>query len=318
MMRRTAALLVLFAACAALPAAASAEAMKLTPVKRVPFPKRSYVVDIGKDARFADAQVHLSENGYPVRTFHLRPLASSSISSAVVLAIDASDSMAGAPFEAALAAVRDFGSSRSATERVGIVAFNSDVTVVQAPTASAEALGASLAHPPQLAYGTHIYDAVRASLDVLKKAHVATASMIVLSDGVDVGSETPLADAIVAARQQGVRVFTVGLRSATYDPEPLQKLATDTGGAYYEAESAVDLAPIYQDLGSRLASQYLLEYTSSAIPNSGVILRLGLDGIGVGTSEYTAPRPSEATPFHRSAFKRFVLSSAATDRKSVV
>src|SRR5919107_2480804 len=105
MMRRVTAIVVVVAACAALPVSAAAEAVKLTPVKRVPFPKRSYVVDIGEDARFAKTQVHLSENGYPVTKFRLQPLASSSITSAIVLAIDASDSMAGAPFKAALAAV---------------------------------------------------------------------------------------------------------------------------------------------------------------------------------------------------------------------
>jgi tight adherence protein B len=302
------ALLALFLAAG--PAAAAEIGM--TPVKRVPFPKRGYVVDIGRDARFLHSQVHASENGVRIDKFRIRPLATSSINSAVVLAVDASDSMAGAPFKAALEAVRAFSSSRTSSERVGVLAFNDDVIRVQAPTLSADDLGASLKHPPKLSYGTHIYDAVDESLAMLADSKVATGSIIILSDGVDVGSVQTLDGAIEAARRQNVRVFTVGLRSATYDPEPLARLAQETGGAYYEAGSAVELGPIYSALGSRLASQYLLEYSSAALPNSPVILRVAIDGVGSGTAEYTAPRPARWAPFHRSFVKRFVLSAYAT------
>jgi len=291
--------------------AASAE-IGITAVKRVPFPHRGYVVDIGRDARFSNSQVHASENGVRIDKVRIRPLATSSVNSAVVLAVDASDSMAGAPFKAALDAVRAFASSRTSSERVGVLAFNNLVKRVQEPTLSTDALGASLKKPPELAYGTHIYDAVEESLAMLDEAQVATGSIIILSDGVDVGSFETLEEAIAHARQQNVRVFTVGLKSATYDSAPLQTLASETGGAYYEAGSAVELAPIYSALGSRLASQYLLEYSSAALPQSSVILRLSIDGIGAGTAEYTAPRPTGSAPFHRSFLKRFVMSSAAT------
>jgi tight adherence protein B len=307
---RRALLTLVASALIAVPTAAAE--IDLTPVKRVPFPKRGYVVDIGRDAHFTHTRVHLSENGVAVSKFRIRPLAGSSINSAVVLAIDASDSMAGAPFKAALEATREFGSSRTNTERVGVVAFNDDVQILQAPTLSVEELGASLDKAPSLSYGTHIYDAVQGSLGLLANAKVATGTVIILSDGVDVGSFETLEEAIDAARRQGVRVFTVGLRSATYDPEPLRRLASETGGSYYEAGSAVELAPIYRALGDRLASQYLLEYRSGAIPRSAVILRMNVDGVGIGTAEYTAPKPSVSAPFHRSLFKRFVLSPFAT------
>jgi tight adherence protein B len=309
--RRGRLLAVLFVVALAAVPAASAE-IGLTAVKRVTFPNRGYVVDIGRDARFLRDQVHASENGVRVEKFRIRPLATSSINSAVVLAVDASDSMAGSPFKAALEGVRAFASSRTSSERVGVLAFNGEVTRVQEPTLSADELGASLKKPPKLGYGTHIYDAVVESLAMLAESKVGTGSIIILSDGVDVGSLQTLEDAVEAARRQNVRVFTVGLRSATYDPEPLQTLARDTGGAYYEAGSAVELGPIYSALGSRLASQYLLEYSSAALPQSPVILRLAIDRVGAGTAEYTAPRPSTLAPFHRSFLKRFVLSAYAT------
>ena len=233
-MRRGRLLAVLFAVALAAAPAASAE-IGLTSVKRVAFPNRGYVVDIGRDARFLRDQVHASENGVRVEKFRIRPLATSSINSAVVLAVDASDSMAGPPFKAALEAVRAFASSRTSSERVGVLAFNGGVTRVQEPTLSTDELGASLKNPPKLAYANTHLRRRGESLAMLADVQVATGSIIILSDGVDVGSVQTLEGAIEAARRQNVRVFTVGLRSATYDPEPLQTLAQSTGGAYYEA-----------------------------------------------------------------------------------
>src|SRR5262245_49935994 len=75
--------------------------VQLTPVQRLPFPQRAFLVDVGRDADVSHAKLHLFENGAPVGRFTIQPLAASPLDSAVVLAIDASDSMAGRPFKAA-------------------------------------------------------------------------------------------------------------------------------------------------------------------------------------------------------------------------
>jgi len=258
------------------------------------------------------------ENGTAVGRFTIRPLASSAIDSAVVLAIDASNSMAGSPFRSAIAAARAFAASRTSAERIGVVAFNGAVHVVQRPTAEAGQLTASLDHAPKLTSGTHIYDAVVQSLDQLSEARVSTGAIVVLSDGADVGSVASLEDAIIAAQNDRVRIFTIGLRTKSYDPEPLRRLARETGGSYSEAMSAVELTGIYAALGHRLASQYLLRYRSGALPKSAVTLRLAIDGVGSGAADYTAPEPSKPTPFHRSLLKRFLLSPGASVVLSLV
>jgi tight adherence protein B len=290
----------------------AAASVQLTPVQRVPFPKRAYIVDIGRDGALTSNHLHVSENGAPVDRFTIRPLAGSSINSAVVLAIDASNSMAGQPYRAAVAAAKAFADSRTGSEQIGLVAFNDRVHVAQPPTASAGELAASLEHPGALAYGTHIYDAVMRSLTLLSDARISTGAIVILSDGADVGSLATLEDAITAARNQHVRIFTVGLVTKSYAPEPLRRLANETGGWYSEASSALELTSIYTTLGHRLASQYLLSYRSQALPNSAVTLRVGVDGIGSSAVDYTAPKPSGIAPFHRSFFKRFLLSPAAT------
>jgi tight adherence protein B len=291
---------------------AASASVELAQVQRVPFPKRAYIVDIGRDGALSASQMHVSENGAPVSRFALRPLAGSSINSAVVLAIDASNSMAGRPYRAAIAAAGAFARSRTGSERIGLVAFNDVIQVAQPPTSSPGDLSSSLRHPPALAYGTHIYDAVMQSVQLLSEAHVSTGAIVLLSDGADVGSVATLDEAISAARSQHVRVFTVGLVSRSYDPATLRRLAAETGGWYSEALSAGELSSIYSALGHRLASQYLLSYRSEALPNSAVTLRVVIDGAGSTAVDYTAPERSGIAPFHRSFFKRLLLSPAAT------
>src|SRR3954454_7772464 len=107
---------------------AAPAAVQLTPVKRLAFPQRAFLVDVGRDADLRHARLHLFENGAVIPRSSLQPLAASPLDSAVVLAIDASDSMAGRPYAAAVAAVRAFASSRIGAERIGVVAFNSEVS----------------------------------------------------------------------------------------------------------------------------------------------------------------------------------------------
>jgi tight adherence protein B len=292
-------------------APAAAAEIQLTPVQRLPFPDRAYVVDVGRDADLTRGALRVWENGSPVRGFSLKPLATTSIHSGVVLAIDASDSMAGRPYENALAGARAFIDARTGAERIGVVAFNQRIQVVQPLTASPDELHDALDHRPPLARGTRIYDSVAGALALLKRSAVSTGAIVLLSDGADLGSTATLEDAVAAARQAHVRIFTVGLVTKSYDGAPLEALATQTGGSYYEALSALELAPIYTALGQRLASQYLLGYRSKAIAGSAVTLRLSVRGVGSTTDDYTAPTREGLAPFHRSLLKRFLLSPAA-------
>ena len=68
-----------------------------------------------------------------------------------------------------------------------------------------------------LAYGTRINDALMRSLTLLREAKVSSGSIVLLSDGADIGSLHSLDEAVAAAKEQRVRVFTVGLRSGAFD-----------------------------------------------------------------------------------------------------
>jgi tight adherence protein B len=297
--------------CAAIAAGATSAAPQLAPIGRVPFPERGYVVDLPANTAIDTASVHVTENGRPVQDFAFTPLKTSGLRSAVVLAIDTSESMTGAPAAAAVVAARAFVAHRGPNQEVGVVTFNGQVRVRLPLTTSTRALKATLATQPALAQGTHIFDAIERSLTLLKQANAQTAAIVVLSDGADVGSNVTLDKAVARATRQKVRVFTVGLRSRAFDSETLATIASETGASYAEAASTTQLAPIFSALSERLASEYVLQYRSGATPHSHVDVRVDIDGMGAVTSSYTAPTPSKLPPFHRSLVSRFLLSGGS-------
>jgi tight adherence protein B len=290
--------------------AASAD-VEIAPVTRLPFPERGYVVSVPDEVNLGAGAVVVRENGLRVTGVRVDPLASSGLRFGVVLALDASESMTGAPAVAALESGRAFVSRRTETQEVGIVAFNGDIAVLRNLTRDGAALRTALATQPRLAYGTRIHDALMRSLSLLREAKLSSGSIVLLSDGADIGSQHSLDDAIAAAKQQRVRIFTVGLRSRAFAAEPLQTIADRTGGSYAEAGSAGELASIYENLGEQLAGEYLVRYRSAVRPMSQVEVSVEVAKVGSAVTAYVAPTPSLLAPYHRSPWSTFLLSAGA-------
>lgn len=296
------------AAGAATPERATGPGVQVAPVTRLPFPERGYVVSVPESRALDARSVVVRENGLRVTGLRVDPLARSGLRFGVVLAIDASESMTGGPAAAALQAGRTFLTHRTPTEEIGIVAFNGEISVLSGVTRDGKALEQALAEQPTLAYGTRIYDAITRALGLLRDAKLSSGSVVLLSDGADIGSLRSLDQAVEAAREQQVRVFTVGLRSAAYDPAPLRSIAERTGGSYAEARSSVELAAVYEELGAQLAGEYLVRYRSAVRPMAQVDVEIGVRDVGEASTAYVAPTPSLLAPYHRSALSRFLLS----------
>jgi tight adherence protein B len=299
------------AAGAATPAPATGTAVQAVPVARLPFPERGFVVSVPGSRALDARSIVVREDGLRIGGVRVDGLASSGLKFGVVLALDASESMTGGPAAAALEAGRAFLAHRAAAEQIGIVAFNSKISVLSDLTRDGPALRRTLATQPPLAYGTRIYDALARSLGLLRDAKLSSGSIVVLSDGADIGSLHTIDEAVALAKKQQVRIFTVGLRSGAYDPAPLRSIAERTGGAYAEARSAAELAAIYAELGAQLADEYLVRYRSAARPMSQVDVRIEVAGRGEATATYVAPTPSLLAPYHRSPLATFLLSGSS-------
>jgi tight adherence protein B len=153
---------------------------------------------------------------------------------------------------------------------------------------------------------------------MLARADLASGSVIVMSDGADTGSDTSLSEAAAHARAEGIRVFSVGLQSSAFRPDPLEDLASDSRGSYSEAGNAHDLAPIYDRLSAELSNEYLVQYRSVQGPSSQVRVRVTVDGVGSATTTYRSPAaalgaaaPYDRNDFWRSPFALVLVSLAA-------
>jgi tight adherence protein B len=312
--RRRPILVALLAVAGLLPQAAGAEGeLRLTEAGGARFPDRSYVLTLPAGMSLDESRVGVLENGELVEQLSVVPADEAAEGEfGVVLVIDGSNSMRGAAIAGAVEAARAFAEQRSPNQLVAILVFNSAPSVLLPFTADQDEIEAALARPPALAHGTHVYDAVAAALGLLREAEISAGSVVVLSDGADTGSAASRAEVAGQARADGVRVFSVGLRSKGFDFAALEQLAGDAGGTYTEASSA-ELARVFDELGARLASEYLVRYRSASRPDSDVHVAVRVTGVeGIATDVYTSPSldATPSPPYHHSLADRFWRSPA--------
>jgi Ca-activated chloride channel family protein len=219
------------------------------------------------------------------------------IEGTVILAFDVSGSMAATDLkptrmDAAKAAAREFVQRQPLTVQIGVVGFSDSGFAEQAPTNDRAAVLSAIDRLKPLR-GTSVANGIIASLNTVAQAseeggfpsrnnngtsptvtptptpvpkgYYAPVVVILLSDGENNESPDPMAAAKTAANQ-GVRVYTVGIGTATgtvlhingfsvftqLDEATLQQIAQITGGAYFNAQSTQDLLKIYDNLDPQL------------------------------------------------------------------
>src|SRR5262249_45621072 len=227
-----------------------------------------------------------------------------------VLLVDASTSMEGKPEQAAYAAARAFAAQRAPQEQLALMTYNLTPTLTLPFTTEQAPIDKALSKQPTFVYGTHIYDAVVESLRQLHAAHIKVGTLVVLSDGQeqrghnDTSKHETEGSAAAAARAAHVRVFAVGLTSRLSHLAALKQLARDTGGTYVETRSIKKLTSIYNQLGSQLASEYLIRYQSLAGPGKNIAVKVRVDGVnGVAETAYETPKLTVAVAGPRAPYK---------------
>ena len=293
-------------------AAAGAGGLQLTEAGGAKFPERAFVLSLPSSRSLTAADISVTENGQSVVEPTLTAAsATGGTAFGAVLVVDSSESMQGRPIAAAMSAARAFAARKNPKERLAFVTFNGDPKVVLPFTTASDKINAALAQTPAVSYGTHIFDAVARAEALLRQSKIDAGSIIVLSDGADTGSTAKLADVATEARNAHLRIYTIGLHSPHFDPSTLTALATQGGGEYTLAKSTEDLAPLFDQLGARLASEYLLQYKSLAGPKTPVRVAVTVGRLGTAAAAYQTPAlPVQAlpAPYHQSIASRFWTS----------
>ena len=209
-----------------------------------------------------EPEFSVSENGVTVADVEVQTFAETGRTIDVMLVIDTSGSMEGAPLTAALDAARSFVRSVPDNIDVGIVTF-SDAPRVVLPLTSDRERALEVLQAPVAAGETALYDAVVTASEQFSSD--SQRNIVLLSDGGDTASSALLPAAVAAARDADAAIFAVGLTSGEADVAALKRLAAGDRGRYAPAGTA-DLTTIYEELAEELQNQFVLSYKSTVEP----------------------------------------------------
>lgn len=137
--------------------------------------------------------------------------------------------------------------------------------------------------------GTAIYDAVIAAVKELNKAPAtARKALILFTDGGDNSSKAKLSAAYMAAKENGVRIYSIAYGDV--EERPLRNLAQYTGGAMYRLYSVKEFPLAFSDLYTSLKNYYRVRYRPpECAALHSVRLRLAvpeLATVSTGTAQY--------------------------------
>jgi VWFA-related protein len=119
--------------------------------------------------------------------------------------------------------------------------------------------------------GTMLYDAMfKASREVMQH-QTGRKALIVLSDGVDTGSEASIGETIEAAQKADTLIYSIlfsdegyyGILGGGADGRgALMRMSRETGGGFFEVSKRQSLDDIFTQLQEELRSQYNIGYVS--------------------------------------------------------
>ncbi len=119
--------------------------------------------------------------------------------------------------------------------------------------------------------GTMLYDAMWKASREIMQPQTGRKALIVLTDGVDTGSEASVADAIEAAQRADTLIYSIlfsdegyyGIFSGGADGRAvLMRMSRETGGGFFEVSKKQSLDGIFAQIQEELRSQYNIGYES--------------------------------------------------------
>lgn len=229
----------------------------------------------------------LTENGLPVAGLEAVNLGQAK---SVVIAIDRSESMAGASLDNATTAAQAFVDRKPPADRIAVVAFGRQaVTLTGFSSSTIDADSALRGIAVDDRPGTALYDAVVAAARALARDALSGRVIIPLTDGHDVSSRSTLADAIAAVRAAGASVYPIAIASRDFDPAPLMELARATNGTFHRAASSAVLRQVYGSIASELGRTWRLSYVTAARPGDALTLQASVAGAGSAQAQLQVP-----------------------------
>ena len=162
---------------------------------------------------------------------------------------------------------------RPETDRAFVMSFAGNVQLWQGATGDRAGLVDAVNRVQQPGWGTVLYDALySACLDQLGSSDegvLVHRAIVVLTDGNDTHSLHTLRDVIAAAQRSEIQVYALtvhkkGLR--TQGDLVLQRLAEESGGGLFVAQSAKELQATFAEIEQQMRTQYYVSFPPQSTP----------------------------------------------------
>ncbi len=170
----------------------------------------------------------------------------------ISLLVDASGSMAqNSKFDIVKEIVGDFLDKR-VHDKIGLTVFGDFAYVAVPLTYDKKSIKRLLNRLQAGVAGsrrTALYEALFLSSNLFKNSHAKKKIAILLTDGMNNVENIPLDVAIKTLKKYGIKVYTVGIGGVgDFDPAVLGKIAKETGGKFFQANSKQRLKEIYDTI----------------------------------------------------------------------
>jgi Ca-activated chloride channel homolog len=228
--------------------------------------KDLYVADLPREA-FA-----VVEDGVPQQVSFLAD-ADSPVT--VGLLIDGSASMYGSR-DLVIAAATAFAEAGHPDDEVFALAFNDEVRPALPPeapfTSDPHVMREALEHAISARGRTALYDAIRSGLDYVGRGSRQRRVLVVVSDGGDNASETPLDVVLRKAQASNAVVYTIALvdpLARAVDPRPLRDVAAASGGEFFRAREPRQVGDVLRRISRDIRHAYTIGYVPTNTARDG-------------------------------------------------
>jgi tight adherence protein B len=196
----------------------------------------------------------------------------------IVLVLDTSGSMAGAPLEAAKEAAAGFVEKAPTGTRMAVVTFGGEPRVVSGFSTDRPALTAAL-RSVGTRPGTALYGGLTLATGLFRSGSGAQRSIVLLADGDDTAGGAELATLDRTLGERSIQLDAVAFSTSYTDEQALRRLAAAGGGRVLTARDASALVGIYEQLAASLVDRYSLSWRSEATGRTTVRVRLQADDV---------------------------------------
>lgn len=163
---------------------------------------------------------------------------------------------------------------RMLPEDRGVVGFfNSKVQFSPGLTDDRDSLVRHIRNNMQVGNETRLWDAVNGSMDQLVDA-TGRRVVVALTDGGDWGSRMSEGAVLERAQREDVMIYAIGIESyyhngmewtLTRPGAPFKRLASETGGGYFELKKSAELNSTFTRVIQELHSQYVLGFSPQVL-----------------------------------------------------